>query len=134
MGDQETATAFLENARISLERRLPEGTVDPRLRIALGLTYAGLGRRGDAVREGLAAVEAPQVANDAFIGPQYVEHLAAIYVMTGDLDAALERIEYLLSIPSKLSVPILELDPKWDPLRGEPRFKALIAAEAREAA
>ena len=135
MGDQETATSFFENARISLERRLPEGTVDPRLNIALGITYAGLGRKDDAIREGLAAVAQTPVSQDAFIGPQFVEHLAEIYVMVGDRDAALERIEYLLSIPSELSVPMLELDPKWDPLRQEPRFQALIAGDrSREAA
>ncbi len=134
MGEHETATSYFENARVSLERRLPEGTVDPRLRIALGITYAGLGRKDDAVREGLAAVEGFPVSQDAFIGPRMVEHLAEIYVMTGDPEAALERIEYLLSIPSELSVPILELDPKWDPLRQDPRFKALIEGARAEAA
>ncbi len=66
------------------------------------------------------------MSRDAFIGPQFVEHLAAIHVMVGDYEAALDRLEYLLSIPSELSVPLLALDPKWDPLRRLPRFKALI--------
>ncbi len=126
MGDDETATAYFENARGMLERRLPEGTVDPRLRIALSMTYAGLGRKDDAIRAGLMAVENFPTDKDAFIGPRFIEHLAVIYAMAGDLEAAIERIEYLLSIPSELSVPILKLDPKWDPLRGHPRFKALL--------
>ena len=50
------------------------------------------------------------------------------------LQAALDRIEYLLSIPSKLSVPLLKLDPKWDPLRQHPRFKALVGDATAEAA
>ncbi len=66
------------------------------------------------------------VSQDAFIGPQFVEHLAWIYVLTGDHDAALDRLEYLLSIPSELSAPVLELEPKWDPLRRSPRFRKLI--------
>ncbi len=134
MGEQETARIHFENARGLLERRLPEGTDDPRLRIALGITYAGLGRKEDAIREGLQAVEGFPVSKDAFIGPHFVEHLAVIYVMTGDLDAALDRIEYLLSIPSELSVALLALDPKWDPLRQHPRFQALIEGAGTEAA
>ncbi len=126
LGDLATARDSFENARGMLERLLPEGTVNPRLRIALGITYAGLGRHDDAVREGLAAVEEYSISKDAFIGPQFVEHLALIYVMIGDYEAALDRIEFLLSIPSELSIPLLALDPKWDPLREHPRFKALI--------
>ncbi len=126
LGDLAKARNSFENARGTLERLLPEGTVNPRLRIALGITYAGLDRKDDAVREGLAAVEEYSISQDAFIGPQFVEHLALIYVMVGDYEAALDRIELLLSIPSELSVPLLALDPKWDPLREHPRFKALI--------
>ena len=66
------------------------------------------------------------VSRDAFIGPRFVEHLAAIYVMVGEHEAALDRIEELLAIPSELSVPALKLAPKWDPLRDHPRFKALV--------
>ncbi len=126
MAEPEAAETYFENARGMLERRLPEGSVNPRLRIALGITYAGLGRGDDAIRAGLKAVAESPMSQDAFIGPRFVEHLAVIYVMAGDHEAALDRIEYLLSIPSELSVPLLRLDPRWDPLRELPRFKALI--------
>ena len=51
--------------------------------------------------------------------------LTHIYVMVGKFDAAVENIEYLLSVPGELSVPLLKIDPAWDPLRGHPRFKRL---------
>ena len=44
-------------------------------------------------------------------------------------EAAIERIEFVLSIPSELSPWTLRLDPAWDPLRGNPRFEALVAGE-----
>jgi hypothetical protein len=36
-------------------------------------------------------------------------------------------IERLLEKPSFLSVHTLRLDPRWDPIRDHPRFKALLA-------
>jgi hypothetical protein len=49
--------------------------------------------------------------------------------MTGRHDEAIERLEYLLSVPSDLSVWSLRLDPAWDPLRGNPSFEALVGEE-----
>ena len=46
--------------------------------------------------------------------------------MVGEYDAALDEIEYLLSIPSWYSVHSLRLDPDYDPLRDHPRFQALL--------
>ena len=79
-----------------------------------------------AIREGLLAVEQYPISSDAFIGPRFLDHLAKIYVMTGEYEAALDSIEYLLSIPSDLSVALLRLGPQWDALREHPRFKALV--------
>ena len=65
------------------------------------------------------------VSKDALDGPGYVSSLAAIYGMVGEYDVALDKIEYLLSIPCDLSVPFLRFDPQWDSLREHPRFKSL---------
>jgi hypothetical protein len=48
--------------------------------------------------------------------------------MVGEFDAAIDQIEYLLSMPSELSIPLLRLNPAWDLLRDHPRFKKLIEA------
>ncbi len=124
--EHEVARHFFENARLRLERLLPDDKLDSRLRITLGLTYAGLGRNEDATREALLAIEHYPVSSDAFIGPRFIDHLAKIYTMIGEQDAALDQIEYLLSIPSEISVPLLRIDPAWDPLRNNPRFRAIV--------
>ena len=46
--------------------------------------------------------------------------------MAGRPEAAIDRLEYLLSVPSDWSAWWLRLDPAWDPLREHPRFKALV--------
>jgi hypothetical protein len=48
-----------------------------------------------------------------------------IYIFTGNYDLALDKIEYLISIPSKLSVGILMVDPVFDNLRSLPRFQKI---------
>jgi serine/threonine-protein kinase len=52
--------------------------------------------------------------------------------MVGEYDAAVEQLEYLLSIPSDISVPLLRIDPTWDPLRDHPRFQAMLAKYEQE--
>ena len=44
--------------------------------------------------------------------------LARIYAMVGEKEAAIERLEYLLSIPSLVSVPLLRADPTWECAEG----------------
>ena len=66
------------------------------------------------------------VSHDALDGPSFVVSLAQIYSMVGEFDAAIDQLEYLLSIPATFSVQLLRLDPFWDPLRDHPRFQALL--------
>ena len=67
---------------------------------------------------------------DAFDGPLLAEARAKILAQVGDVDGALDEIERLLAGPSWLSVHTLRLDPLWDPIRGHPRFRALVAKYA----
>jgi hypothetical protein len=41
----------------------------------------------------------------------------------------LEQPEYLLSIPSEISVPCLRIDPTWNSLRGDPAFQKLVEVD-----
>jgi hypothetical protein len=44
----------------------------------------------------------------------------------GEREEALDQIDLLLSIPSKFSVKILEMDPRWDSLRDHPRYREIV--------
>jgi hypothetical protein len=45
----------------------------------------------------------------------------------GQPEAALEHLEYLLSIPAPLSSMSLRVDPLWAGLKDNPRFQRLLA-------
>jgi Flp pilus assembly protein TadD len=92
----------------------------------LGIAYGGLGRKEEAIREGRKGVELLPVSKDAIDASTYVQNLAQIYVMVGDYDSATDQLEYLLSIPSYVSIPYLSIDPTWAPLRNHPRFQKLL--------
>jgi serine/threonine-protein kinase len=126
MGDQQLEQAYYESARSILETKIQEQPEDARFRSALGIAYAGLGRKQDAIGEGKLAVDLLLVTKDAWRGLHRVEALARIYVMVGEFDAAIDQLEFLLSRPGEMSIPLLRLDPVWGPLRNHPRFKKLV--------
>jgi len=92
----------------------------------LGISYAGLGRKQDAIREGRAGVALMPVSKDALVGFSQVEELARIYAMVGENDEAIRLLEYLMSVPGYLGIGALRFDPAWNPLRNRPRFQALL--------
>jgi eukaryotic-like serine/threonine-protein kinase len=103
-----------------------------------GIADALLGRNEEAVKEGRIAAELNPVSRDATEGPRSTAQLAAIYVLIGNREAALDRLRYLTSVlsshwrpgPSIITAAVLRLDPLWDPLRGDPRFETLVREEA----
>ena len=99
---------------------------DPNVASALGRALALDGEKQAAIREGQRAVELMPISKDAMDGTTHVKHLAEIFAIVGENDAALDLIEQALSRPSLLSVGLLRLDPVWDPLRDHPRFRALL--------
>lgn len=126
MGNYQLEQTYYESARSMLESKIREQPADARFHSSLGIAYAGLGRQQDAIREGKLGVELLPVTKEAWRGLYPVEALAKIYVMVGRFDAAVEQIEFLLSRPGRLSIPLLRLDPVWAPLHNHPRFKKLI--------
>ncbi|MEJ2548856.1 MAG: hypothetical protein P8125_13765, partial [Gemmatimonadota bacterium] len=128
-GDEAAARAAFENARFDLWGLVDERPDEPRYRSALGLALAGLGRNEEAIREGEAGLRLMPPEKEAWRGAWRMAELARIEAMTGRHDEAIERLEYLLSVPSDLSVWSLRLDPAWDPLRANPRFEVLVAEE-----
>ena len=125
-GDKLKAQAAFETARIVAEKLERESPEDAARHGQLGLILAGLGRKEEAIKEGKRAVELLPESQDALDGPEVAVVLAQIYAWTDEHDQAFQLLDHLLQVPSSLTVPILKLDPVWDPLRKDPRFQGLI--------
>ncbi len=126
-GDRPATRAAFDSARVLLDSVIKELPDDWRVHAARGLALAGLGRRGEALREARWLQQSVVYRADAFSGPVLAEDRAHILAQAGEADAALDEIERLLAGPSWLSVHTLRLDPRWDPIRSHPRFQALLA-------
>jgi Flp pilus assembly protein TadD len=130
MGQLDPARRAFDSALNLLEKEAAERPDDARVRSALGLLHAGLGLSEEAVREGQRAVDLYPVSKDAVHGPSHVDNLARIYTLIGDQEAALDTIEYLLTIPHGMTAAMLRLDPRWDSLRSHPRFREFLNSDA----
>ena len=126
-GDDVAAPAAFDSARLLLDSVLAALPDDWRVHAARGLALAGLGRRQEALREARWLQQSVVYREDALDGRIVAEERARILAQAGEVDAALDEIEELLAGPGYLSVHTLRLDPRWDPIREHPRFRALLA-------
>ena len=125
--DAAAAQAAFLIARAEVEKTVREQPdYGPGLTV-LGLIDAGLGRKEEAIREGLHAVELLPISKDSIDGAEVMKYLGVIYAWCGEKDLAIKQITATLQIPSTLSYGNLKLHPYWDPLRGEPRFEKIVA-------
>jgi TolB-like protein/Flp pilus assembly protein TadD len=125
-GDKTKAQAEFEHARLISEKLVREAPEDSARHGQHGLILAALGQKQEAIAEGKRAVELLPESQDALDGPQATATLAQIYAWTGEFDEAFRLLDHLFTVPSHLTIPMLKLDPVWDPLRQDPRYQALI--------
>jgi TolB-like protein/class 3 adenylate cyclase len=133
-GDSAQAQANFEAARPALEKTVANSPQDATRRSQLGLLYAFMGRKEDAIREGRRALELKPMAKDVIEGAVVEAFLALIYARTGQPDEAIPRVERLLTVPFAVdycdeSITLADLRTRWewDPVRKDPRFQKILA-------
>ena len=125
-GNTSLSKIYSDSAITCLKDKIREIPEDDRLYATLGKCYAFSGNIKEAHSNGKKSVDLLPVALDAYQGQGRERNLLEIYIITGNYDLALDKIEYLLSIPSSLSLGDLLINPKYDKLRGLPRFQEIF--------
>jgi TolB-like protein/Flp pilus assembly protein TadD len=126
-GRNQNARSAFQSATRQLEAELPKLPDDERVHKSLSLAYAGLGMRDEALLSANKAVELMPMSRDAFSGAFYLEGLAQVHAMLGQADAAVEQLEIVLSNPGEATRATIRMDPRYDLIRDDPRFQALIS-------
>ena len=116
----------LTRLQLELEKR----SDDYRLHVALGQTHAALGQRDKAILHSERAAELMPMSLDLMNGAEVIYEMTQAYIRLGDVDRALDDMEILLSRPVEFSVGLMAVEPAYDPIRENPRFKDLMAKYA----
>ena len=128
LGDENRARHHYELAREVLASSSAADPSNAAIHSALGLAYAGLGRKQDAIREAERAMELVPVTVMPYRGSAFMGLAVEIFARVGEFDRAFEMIDLMLTMPSgrEISIPYLRVWPSFDPLRSDPRFDDVI--------
>jgi tetratricopeptide (TPR) repeat protein len=136
-GDIELAQRYFAAATPVIEKRARDDPDVAERHAQLGLLYAYMQRKENAIRESRRAVELEPESQNAFHGTRWAANLALVYALVGEPDQAITLIERLLSTPGAASYPDvpnsitlaeLRLRWEWDSLRSNPRFQKILAS------
>jgi len=137
-GDGVAATNNYMKARTASLEMLRDQPDNASIVSNLSWAQAGLGEKVAALEQARRAVSLLPASKDALIGPVYEETVARIHARFGDIDDAITALQHLLRTSygaPPVTSALLRIDPDWDNLRGDPRFKKMIvnpeAAQAK---
>ena len=116
------ADSAITSAREGL-RRLPN---EERIRLALAFAYAFNGQSGAAASEADTVSTTRSVWKDGFQGAPISLNVAEIRALSGQRDHAIALLDSLLKMPGFVTPAYLRIDPFFDGLRADPRFRALV--------
>ena len=128
LGEEELARRHYEIARRELTDSSAAHPGDASIHAALGLAYAGLGRKREAIAEAEKAMDLVRVTTNNRNATAFMGIAIEVFGRVGETDRAFEMIELLLSMQSgrEVTLPFLRVWPGFDPLRGDPRFEQLL--------
>ena len=128
-GQPQLEKSFYETAEKMTKAKIRQHPEKAAYHSALGIIYAGLGRKQEAILEGKTGMDLKPVNKDAG-GVYQVQVLASIYTMVGEYDEAIRLLENLMSMHNNgglySGIAAFRLDPVWKPLHDHPKFQALL--------
>jgi len=128
--DSARTLAAFRTARAILAQRLVVKPEHARTIAVLAQVDAGLGQKELALQEAQHAIDLMPISKDIYDGGLVLEGLAQVYTWSDEPDQAIELLQKLVSMPSYINYARLKFHPLWKPLRGDPRFEAIVASLA----
>jgi TolB-like protein/Flp pilus assembly protein TadD len=128
-GNESSARAAFEQAKQAVRDDLVQSPNDAKTLAMLALIHAAVGEKNEALGAAKRAGELLPIAKDSFDGPILATTLAAVSAKLGEKDSAIRQLESLVGVPNGPTPGTLRVEPEWDSLRDDSRFKKL--AEAR---
>jgi TolB-like protein len=127
-GNESSARAAFEQAKRAVRDDLVQSPNDAKTLAMLALIHAAVGEKNEALGAAARAGELLPIAKDSFDGPILATTLAAVSAKLGEKDSAIRHLESLVGIPNGPTPGTLRVEPEWDSLRDDPRFKKLVKA------
>jgi serine/threonine-protein kinase len=125
-GDTSAARADFEAVRARSEAAIARNRRNAAAHGSLGMALAGLGLRDRALVEARWLQSDSARIDDRYTAFTVPHYRAMILSQAGAADSAVVEIERVLIMPSTVTTHTLRLDPVWDPIRENPKFKALL--------
>ena len=120
------AKAYYDSARVVVAARALVRPNDPAVHAELGMALAGLGQHDPALTEARLAVRLLPLSKDALGGISLETNLAHVYTLVGESDSAIVALDRLRRLPTAVTEAVIRIDPKWAPLRANPKFQSLL--------
>ena len=128
-GNESSAHAAFEQAKRAVRDDLLQSPNDAKTLAMLALIHAAVGEKNEALGAATRAGELLPIAKDSFDGPILATTLAAVSAKLGEKDSAIRQLESLVGVPNGPTSGTLRVEPEWDSLRDDSRFKKLAASE-----
>src|SRR5436305_9182254 len=129
-GSESSARAAFEHAKQAVRDDLVQAPNDAKTLAMLALIHAAVGEKNEALGAATRAGQLLPIAKDSFDGPILATTLAAVSAKLGEKDLAIRQLESLVGVPNGPTPGTLRVEPEWDALRDEPRFKKLAECVA----
>ena len=129
-GNESSARAAFEQAKQAVRDDLVQSPNDAKTVAMLALIHAAVGEKNEALGAATRAGELLPIAKDSFNGPILATTLAAVSAKLGEKDSAIRQLESLVGVPNGPTPGTLRVEPEWDSLRDDSRFKKLAECVA----
>jgi len=118
---------YLDSARVKYENDIMHQSQNSNAHAQLGIVYAHLGRREEALVEGKIGMELWPHNKYKLKGAAKLFYMARIHILLENYEPALDLIEILILTPSPYQKNDFKLNFRFDPLKEHPRYQKLMA-------